>query len=264
MSSSGHLRFISALLLVSCAGQVHSQSTENPAPKPNADPAQAQAPAGPAIGQSADQSEREKRERAQEQLKAQERQRILGIIPNFNTSLIPNAEPLSPSQKFHLAFKNTMDPFQFVASGIDAGLSQHSDDFAGYGQGAQGYAKRFAASYADAFNATMFGGAVFPVMLHQDPRYFRLGTGSFKKRLFYAISTTVRTKTDDKKWEPNYSNLLGNLAAGGISNLYYPSGSRGPGLTFERALVETAEGGIGTVFVEFWPDISHKLFHTPK
>ena len=143
-------------------------------------------------------------------------------------------------------------------------LSQHSDDFAGYGEGAQGYAKRFAASYADAFNATMFGGAVFPVILHQDPRYFRLGTGSFKKRFFYAIAATVRAKADDKKWEPNYSSLLGNLAAGGISNLYYPPGNRGVALTFERAFTQTAEGAIGTVFVEFWPDISHKFFHTPK
>jgi len=202
--------------------------------------------------------------KAQEQLKQQERQRILGIIPNFNTSLIPNAEPLSPSQKFHLAFKNTMDPFQFVMSGIDAGLSQHSDDFAGYGQGGQGYTKRFAASYADAFNATMFGGAVFPVILHQDPRYFRLGAGSFKKRLFYAISATVRAKADEKKWKPNYSSLLGNLAAGGLSNLYYPPSNRGVVLTFERAFTETAAGAIGTVFVEFWPDMSHKLFHTPR
>ena len=242
MSYFGHLRLVFALALATCQGRARSQGPENLPEHRNSDSAQPQSAAPSAIKHSDAKSEREKRAKAQEQLKQQERQRILGIIPNFNTSLIPDAEPLSSSQKFHLAFKNTIDPFQFVVSGIDAGLSQRSDDFAGYGQGAKGYAKRFAASYADAFSATMFGGAVFPVILHQDPRYFRLGTGSFKKRLFYAISTTVRAKDDNKKWEPNYSSLLGNLASGGISNLYYPASNRGAALTFERAFTETAEG----------------------
>jgi hypothetical protein len=260
MQSSGHLSFLSALILLSMI-PAHSQTTENPPTKPAA--AQTQPPDPVAVGPAAE-SERERRAKAQEQLKKQERQRILGVIPNFNTSMIHDAEPLSPSQKFHLAFKNTLDPFQFVVSGIDAALSQNSDDFAGYGQGAQGYAKRFAASYADAFDATIFGGAVFPVILNQDPRYFRLGAGGFKKRFFYAVLATVRAKGDNRKWQPNYSSLLGNLAAGGISNLYYPSGNRGVGLTFERAFIETAEGSIGTVVAEFWPDISHKVFHTPN
>ena len=263
MPSSGHLSFITALVLLSMV-PAHSQTTANPATRPNAAQAQPQHPDPALIGQPAAQSERERRAKAEQQLKTQERQRILGVIPNFNTSMIQDAEPLSASQKFHLAFKNTLDPFQFVVTGIDAALSQNSDDFAGYGQGAQGYAKRFAASYADAFDATIFGGAVFPVILRQDPRYFRLGTGSFKKRFFYAVLATVRVKGDNQKWQPNYSSLLGNLAAGGISNLYYPPGSRGVGLTFERAFVETAEGSIGTVFAEFWPDISHKVFHTPN
>ena len=191
----------------------------------------------------------------------QERQRILGIIPNFGTSLIPDAEMLSPYQKLHLALKSTLDPFQVLASGIDAGLSQHWDDFPGYRQGATGYGKRFTASYVDAFNATVLGGAVFPVLLHQDPRYFRLGSGTFRRRLIYAISMTVKAKGDNKNWQPNYSNLLGNLAAGAISNAYYPSGSRGLALTFERALSESAQSGMGNVMAEFWPDISRKLFH---
>jgi hypothetical protein len=265
MSYFGRFPFLSAVIfLIYPPLPAHSQSAENPLEEPTADHGQSQASPPAAVGQPESQSEREKRATAERQLKQQEKQRILGIIPNFNTSLIQNAEPLSVSQKFHLAFKNTLDPFQFVVSGIDAGLSQRSDDFAEYGQGAQGYAKRFGASYADAFDATVFGGAVFPSILHQDPRYFRLGTGGFKKRLLYAILATVRAKGDNKKWQPNYSSILGNLAAGGISNVYYPSSDRGVALTFERAFTETAEGAIGTVFVEFWPDMSHKLFHTPK
>lgn len=263
MPSSGHLSFLAALIVLSVI-PARSQTAGNPPTRPAAAQSQPQQPDPAPIGQLADQSERERRARAEQQLKKQERQRILGVIPNFNTSMIQDAEPLSPSQKFRLAFKNTLDPFQFVASGIDAALSQHSDDFAEYGQGAQGYAKRFGASFADAFDATIFGGAVFPVILHQDPRYFRLGDGGFRKRFFYAVLATVRAKGDDRKWQPNYSSLLGNLAAGAISNIYYPPGSRGVGLTFERAFVETAEGSIGTVFIEFWPDISHKIFHTPN
>ena len=201
------------------------------------------------------------RERAAEQLKQQQKQRILGIIPNFNTSFIQDAAPLTPGQKFHLALRGATDPFVFVAAGLDAGIEQWQNDFAGYGQGAQGYAKRFGAAYADNFTGAMFGGAIFPSILHQDPRYFRKGTGSVTGRLFYSIATTVRAKHDGGRWEPNYSNILGNLAAGGMANLYYPASDRGAALTFERALTVTAEGAIGSIFVEFWPDISSKLFH---
>src|SRR5262249_6495392 len=99
-----------------------------------------------------------------------------------------------------------------------------------------------------------------PSLLHQDPRYFRKGAGSFGRRLFYAVSATVRCKNDNGRWAPNYSNVLGNLAAGGLANLYYPAGDRGFGLTVGRALIVTAEGAIGSAFVEFWPDIAAK-FH---
>lgn len=202
--------------------------------------------------------------KASAQLQQQEHQRILGVMPNFNTSNIQNAEPLSPGQKFQLAAKSALDPFTFVTAALDAGLGQLQNTFPAYHQGAEGYARRFGASYADTFDGTMIGNAVFPVLLKQDPRYFRKGTGSFKSRLFYAIGTTVRCKNDDGSWAPNYSNVLGNIAAGGISNLYYPPANRGVGLTFERAFTVTAEGAIGAVFVEFWPDVSRKLFPTRR
>ena len=200
-------------------------------------------------------------ERAERELREQKKQRILGIIPNFNTSNVANAAPLTARQKFGLALRSSIDPFTFVAAGMLAGLEQAQNGYEGYGQGAQGYGKRFGAAYADSFSGSMFGGAVFPSLLHQDPRYFRKGSGSFRSRLFYAISTTLRTKNDNGRWAPNYSNVLGNLAAGGLANIYYPSTDRGVGLTFERAAIVTAEGAIGSTFVEFWPDISRKLFH---
>jgi hypothetical protein len=105
----------------------------------------------------------------------------------------------------------------------------------------------------------MLGNALFPALLKQDPRFFRKGTGRFTSRLFYAISTTFWCKNDSGNRGPNYSNLLGNIAAGGISNLYYPASDRGVGLTFERGAVVTAEGSFGGIFEEFWPDIAHKV-----
>jgi hypothetical protein len=201
------------------------------------------------------------RQKAEQELKQQEQQRILGVVPNFNTTDLQNAAPLSPGQKFHLAFHSAADPFQFVAAGLDAALSQAENNFSGYGQGAQGYGKRFGAAYTDQFSGLFWGNAVFPTLFHEDPRYFRKRTGSFKSRFFYAMSTTLWTKNDNGKWGPNYANVAGNLAAGGLANLYYPSNDRGVGLTFQRAFTVTAEGTIGAVFVEFWPDIERRVFH---
>ncbi len=198
--------------------------------------------------------------KAATELRQQEHQRILGVVPNFNTSNVVGAEPLTPQQKFDLAAKSAFDPFAFIAAGLDAGLDQLENDFPAYRQGAVGYAKRFGASYADTFDGTMMGSAVFPILLKQDPRYFRKGTGSIKSRFLYALGSTVRCRDDNGKWAPNYSNVLGNIAAGGISTLYYPRQDRGIDLAFQRAFTVTAEGALGAVFVEFWPDISRKLF----
>ena len=199
-------------------------------------------------------------EKAEQQLRQQEKQRIAGVVPNFNVSYNSDAAPLSRKQKLHLAFRTATDPVSFGVAAFDAGLSQAEDDFPGYGQGVQGYAKRFGASYADNFDGTMLGNAIFPMLLKQDPRYFRRGEGSFTSRFLYSISTTVWCKNDNGSHGPNYSNILGNLAAGGISNLYYPASDRGAGLTFERGFTVTAYGAFGGVFNEFWPDIARKVF----
>lgn len=194
------------------------------------------------------------------EVRAQEHQRIFGVMPNFNTSNIQDAEPLTARRKFELAAKSALDPFTFAVAGLDAALNQAEDEFPEYGQGAIGYGKRLGASYADSFDSTMLGNAVFPVLLKQDPRYFRKGTGSFGARVWYAVASTVRCKNDSGNWAPNYSNVLGNIAAGGIANVYYPPAERGTELAFQRAATVTAEGAIGAVFIEFWPDISRKLF----
>jgi Carboxypeptidase regulatory-like domain len=176
---------------------------------------------------------------AEEQIAVEEKQRVLGAIPNFYVSYLPNAVPLTSRQKFKLAARTVVDPFTLVVVGGTAGVQQAQNHFQGYGQGAQGYAKRFGAGYADTVAGTFIGGAVLPSLLKQDPRYFYKGTGSTHSRALYAIANSVICKGDNGRWQVNYSNILGNLAAGGISNLYYPADDRnGAGLTFEN-------GGIG-------------------
>ena len=197
---------------------------------------------------------------AAEQVRQQEKQRIVGVVPNFNVSYNEDALPLSRKQKLHLAFRSTVDPVAFCVAGLDAARSQAQNDFPGYGQGMQGYGKRWGAAYADNFDGTLLGNAIFPILLKEDPRYFRRGTGSFSSRLFYSLSTTVWSRRDNGNRGPNYSNVLGNLAAGGISNLYYPASDRGADLTFERGFTVTAYGALGSVFNEFWPDIARKIF----
>ena len=188
---------------------------------------------------------------AEEQMHAQEKQRVLGVIPNFWVSYVWNAAPLSSGQKFRLALRDTIDPVSFLSAAFSAGLEQSEDEFAGYGQGSKGYFLRLGALYGDGFTSAFLGGAILPSILHQDPRYFYKGTGSIRRRALYAISAVVICKGDNGKWEPNYSNVVGNLASAAISNTYYPAANRGGGLVVENWLIGTGSGAIGNLFQEF-------------
>jgi hypothetical protein len=189
---------------------------------------------------------------AEEQLKVEEKQRVLGFIPNFYVSYVPDAAPLNARQKFRLAWKSTIDPVTILIVGAVAGVEQAQNHFRGYGQGAEGYGKRFGAGYGDTVSSTFIGGAILPTLLKQDPRYFYKGTGTNGSRILYAIANSVICKGDNRRWQPNYSNILGNLAAGGISNLYYPAEDRnGAGLTFENAAIGIGATAIANLFQEF-------------
>ena len=190
-------------------------------------------------------------EMAEFEIKEEEKQRVLGFIPNFYVSYVPNAVPLSPKQKFELAWKTTVDPVTFGITGVVAGVQQAEDNFGGYGQGAQGFGKRYGAAYADLATGTFIGGAILPSLLKQDPRYFYKGTGSKRSRFFYAIANAVICKGDNGRWQANYSNLLGSLASGGISNLYYPETDRGAALTFENTLSGIGASAAANLFQEF-------------
>lgn len=189
---------------------------------------------------------------AEAQIKEQEKQRVLGFVPNFYVSYIHDAAPLTPKQKFRLAWKTAVDPVTFLGIGIYAGMGQAADRFPEYGQGAQGYAKYFGAGYADALSGIFIGNAILPSLLKQDPRYFYKGAGTTRTRILYALASPVICKGDNKRWQPNYSFILGSIAVGGISNLYVPAGDRnGAGLIFENALIRIGEGSLGGILQEF-------------
>jgi len=191
-------------------------------------------------------------ELAEVQIKEQEKQRVLGFIPNFYVSYVPNAVPLKPKQKFELAWKSAVDPFTFLGVGALAAVDQATNRWSGYGPGIEGYAKRYGATYANVFSGTFIGGAILPSLLKQDPRYFYKGTGSKRSRILYALGSAVICKGDNGKWQANYSSILGNLAAGGISNLYYPASDRnGAALLFSNALIRLGEMAVANVFQEF-------------
>jgi hypothetical protein len=189
---------------------------------------------------------------AEDQIKEQEKQRVLGVIPNFYVTYVPNAVPLSPKQKFELAWKSTIDPVGFGITGAIAGIQQAQNDFSGYGQGAAGYARRYGAAYGDLVTGTFIGSAILPSVLKQDPRYFYKGTGTTRSRILYALANAVICKGDNGHWQPNYSSILGSLASGGISNLYYPSENRNDaGLTFENALIDIGATAATNILQEF-------------
>jgi hypothetical protein len=189
---------------------------------------------------------------AQAQIQDEEKQRVLGIIPNFYVSYESNPAPLNSKQKFELAWKTLADPITVAFTGVIAGVQQSQNDFSGFGSGPQGYAKRYAASYGTTLTATLLGNAILPSILKQDPRYFYKGTGSIRSRTLYALAMSVICKGDNGKWQFNYSGILGSTAASGISNFYYPAADRnGAALTFENLGLSIGGSAISNLFQEF-------------
>jgi hypothetical protein len=189
---------------------------------------------------------------AQDQVKVEEKQRVFGIIPNYYVTYEPNPAPLPARLKFQLAWKTFLDPVSLGVTGAIAGGEQAINMYGGYGQGAQGYAKRFGAAYGDFVSGVFIGGALLPIIFKQDPRYYWKGTGTIKSRLRYAVANSVIRKGDNGHWQPDYSGILGGLASSGISNLYYPPQDRnGPALTFENTAIGIAGSAAANILQEF-------------
>ncbi len=193
---------------------------------------------------------------AQAQIGEEEKQRVLGVFPNFYVSYIPNPLPLNPGQKFQLALKTLIDPISFVLIGGAAGIEQADNNYA-WEDGAHGYGKRYAADYGTFLTGDMLGNAVFPIVFKQDPRYFYKGAGSTRSRVLYAIANAVVCKGDNHHWQFAYSAVLGSLVAGGISNAYYPAPNRnGAAHIFESTAIGTGLSAISNIFQEF---VVHRL-----
>jgi hypothetical protein len=189
---------------------------------------------------------------AQAQVQLQEKQRVLGIFPNFYVSYIWDAAPLNARQKFGLATHSVFDPIGFAAIGLVAATQQAANTYGQYGQGTEGYAKRFGADYADVFIGRMLASAILPSLLHQDPRYFYKGTGGVGRRAGYALSRVVITRGDDGRPEFDYSRIVGDFAAGAISNAYHPANDRGIGLTISNGFIDLVGNAADNLLREFF------------
>jgi hypothetical protein len=259
-----------ALVLSFAGPMARSESAGAPLNLPDAplpDPQQTSPPSNPPLTSQSDSKpplvqsavtqdpEEAERKKAQEQLQAQEKQRVFGVMATFNTTTNKDALPLSTGQKYQLFFKSASDPWPFLLAGFGAGIDQAEDSFPEYGQGMQGYAKRFGAAYTDYFTGNLLGNAVLASMMKEDPRYFQKGTGSYTSRFLWAATSTVWCKRDNATWGPNYANVLGNLMGAAVSNLYYPQADRTVGGTVSRGFTVTAQAIIGSEVIEFWPDI---------
>jgi hypothetical protein len=264
------------------AASAHAQVALASAALPDAPVPQQATPAMPPASTSApipNAQDQQKKERpsSDEVLRQEEQQRAFGVMPMFQTVSLAQARnipPLRPKQKFHLMLKSSTDPFVFAQDAVLSGIGQARDTNSGtkivtnpdrtkskvrwgFGQGASGYFKRFGASYADTADGNFWGNAVLPVLLKEDPRYYRMGSGPFARRFLYSAETAVWCRRDNGNWGPNYANVAGNFISGGISNVYYPDEDSGFEKTVIGAMTVTAEGVIGSELIEFLPDIEH-------
>jgi hypothetical protein len=199
---------------------------------------------------------------AAEQLKSEEKQRLLGVLPDFFVSYVSNPVPLTAAQKFKLGWKTIIDPVSLLGTGISAGIQQARNNDPEFGQGAEGYAKRFGAQYANRVSRVIIGRVVMQSIFRQDPRYFYKGTGSIRSRVLYAIGTAFLAKGDNGNWQFDYSDVLGGVASHELSTLYYPATSRPVRRLADDVLLGFAGRAENHLFHEFV--LRHFTTHVPK
>jgi hypothetical protein len=186
--------------------------------------------------------------------------RLFGVLPNYTT--VENQdqfEPLSTRTKFQLSVKTMSDPVTVSCIGMIALIGQVRNSDPSYGQGFQGYAKRYGTFFADTGIGTLMTTSVFPTILHQDPRYFQLGSGSAWHRTMYSVSRIFVTRADSGELQFNYSEFVGNAVAAGISNTYHPQNQRTLGNTLSVWGTDMMSNTVCNVAKEFWPDIRRKI-----
>lgn len=187
--------------------------------------------------------------------------RIFGVLPNYRTA--DGAAPFTPitaKRKFYIASKDSFDYPVYLTSALFAGLYQLENQNPSFGQGVKGYSKRLASSYGDQAIGNLMTEAIFPSLLHEDPRYFRIGAGGGTPwhRVGYALTRVFVVRTDKGKWDFNYSEWLGNSATVAISNLYYPD-TRDASDNVQKLCIQVGTDAFSQVMKEFWPDIKRKF-----
>jgi hypothetical protein len=196
--------------------------------------------------------------------------RILGIVPNYRTSpSLTNYEPISAKEKFSIATQDSFDRGTIILAAAFAGEGQLTNSNRAFGQGAAGYGQYFGASYGDFLIGNYMTEAIYPTILHQDPRYFRRGTGSTWSRMLYAIGQTLWTHSDSGHMHFNYSEVLGNSTAVAISTAYYRD-NRDAGDAITKLGTQIGVDMAANVLKEFSSDLNRKFFrkhrdqdHTP-
>jgi hypothetical protein len=187
---------------------------------------------------------------ATEEVKEEEHQRVFGFIPNFYVTYNHEAAPLTTKLKFHLAWKSTTDPVTIAGTAFLAGLEQAGDQYSEFGQGMEGYSKRLGAGYGDVVVSTFLSGAIFPSLLHQDPRYYFEGTGTTRSRILHAVSNSVRCRGDNGQRQFNYSNILGVFGGAAVSSYLYPTKNRAT-FTLSAGLIRLGESSLAGIVQEF-------------
>ena len=188
---------------------------------------------------------------------------ILGVVPNYATVNDPSYsfKPIRPGEKFKLAAQDSFDPFTWVIVGFYAGVAQWGNNYRQFGQGAQGYGKRYGAAFADGTISNYMTEAIMPCVLRQDPRYFRMAVGNPWRRTGYALTRVLVTRTNSGRATFNSSEVAGTMIAAGIANLYYPSDNRSAGQTMDKFAVNLLSDAGFNVLREFWPDMRRKVLH---
>ncbi|MCU1296742.1 MAG: hypothetical protein JWO91_1020 [Acidobacteriaceae bacterium] len=180
--------------------------------------------------------------------------------PRQHSCLFHPLEPLTPHAKFKVAVDDSFDPSAFLVAGVFAGMSLAQRQYPGFGYGASALGKYYGAAFADQAIGNMMTESLFPIALHQDPRYFVKSKGGFWNRTGYAISREVITRADDGRNHFNTSELVGNAVAAGISNVYYPASGRSYGNTADKWGQQIGFDAFFNIMKEFWPDVRVKLF----
>ena len=196
---------------------------------------------------------------AKSQSVEEEHPRLFWIFPTYTVSESQSPSPLTAGGKWRLYVKDKTDPFTFGWVAFEAGISRRTMIFSDMGRGLPGYGKRFGAGLANEFAGGFFGTFLFPSVLHQDPRYYRLGGGPFKKRLGHALIRPILTHKDSCERTFNWSGVLGSIATSSLANAYYPEGDRGVGPTFSRVGMSIPFSMIDELFNEFGPDLQKKI-----